>query len=208
MGNQHWLFFPLTAALLISLAGCGKNENQALVANKVGGSVEQQFDTHKVDVNGDGDRALFSGANDLNNPPVRVEALPHGHAGSPVLREGRYAGNGFADRIAQLALSAPHVMHSVAVTSGTVAIIGLGLKHDLFQPKGLSSKDELGLKQEIRRRVLVQAPSVRFVYVTTNRQQVAELSRIADGLRAGHPISLYTERIHALMHSMQPVPWG
>jgi len=206
MGNRHWLFLPLTAALFVSLSGCGKD--QALVGNQVGGSVEQQFDTQKVDVNGDGDRARLSGANGLNNPPVRIDALPQGHAAAPSLREGRYAGNGFADRIAQLALSAPHVMHSVAVTSGTVAIIGLGLKHDLFHPKGLSPQDELGLKQEIRRRVLVQAPAVRFVYVTTNQQQVGELSRIADGLRAGHPISMYTSRIHALMQSMKPVPWG
>jgi hypothetical protein len=166
----------------------------------VGGANDRPYDTPSVDVDGDGDRALWSGRNDLNNPPVDIRAQPPAHRASPLTVNGRFAGNGYGDTIANLALSIPGVASSVAVTHGRVIIVGIGLAHR-------SPKHNIGaIQREMRRRIAVQTPELRYVYVTTDTYQVLELNRIADGLRSGTPASVYLGRMENLMRAMRPIP--
>jgi hypothetical protein len=168
---------------------------------------EQQLDTRAYDVDGDGDRSKLSGHNELNNPPTRPETNQHTVERGANDAQGLYDGNLFADRVAQLAQSVPHVVGSVAVISGKVAILGLTIKKDVARPNGLDQTDENVIKQEVKRRVVTNASVIQYVYVTTDRAQVGQLNRIADGLRAGHPISTYAPQIHEMMRSMNPVTW-
>jgi hypothetical protein len=136
----------------------------------------------------------------LNNPPVNLKAVPPAWSGGTAINQGRWSRNALGDRVAQLTLSVPHVASSVAVPSGRVVLAGVGLSR--------SGNPNVGaIKTEIRRRLLVQAPIFRHVYVTTDPRQVTQLNQIADGLRQGNPISRYHPQMEALMRTMQPVPW-
>ncbi|MCL6547692.1 MAG: YhcN/YlaJ family sporulation lipoprotein [Alicyclobacillus sp.] len=200
MGLSAWLAAPAAAVLVGSLAACGTPLNRPPMVNQTGGAaVEAQYDTHRVDVDGDGDRARLSGKNDVNNPPWDLRSQPPAHSAGTALTHGRYSGNAYADTVARLALSVPGVASSVAVASGRVIIVGVGLKH-------ADAHNLRDVQREIRRRVLVHAPDFRYVYVTANHAQVTELNRIADGLRSGVPLSHYLPRIRSLMRTMAPVP--
>lgn len=182
------------------LSACGL-KNATAPPNQIGGAVEQQFDTRAADVDGDGDRSLLSGHNDLNNPPVDLRSLTRAHPGSPLVMAGRYAGNSYADQVAQLTLSVPTVTYAAAVASGRVMLIGLGLRRN--QPVSLD-----WIQREVRRRVLTRAPDFRYVYVTAQPRQVTEIVQIGDGLRNGQPMSMFTHRIHAIMRTLRPVPYN
>ncbi|MCL6637102.1 MAG: YhcN/YlaJ family sporulation lipoprotein [Alicyclobacillus sp.] len=204
MRTRRW---RLCAAALSLLAVTGCREHPGLTMNQAAGSVEQQLDARHVDVDGDADRARLSGYNGVNNPQPNPVSVPPGHAAGTQLTDGRYSGNGEADRVAQLALNIPHVSHAAAVASGRVVLIGVGLakvpRTGADQPVNFAQ-----IQREIRRRVLTQAPEFRYVYITANPQQVTEINRIADGLRSGQPLSAYQPRIAALMRQLQPVPWS
>jgi hypothetical protein len=188
-------------SLVALTAGCVRGGRTGDIGvNRAGASIEQQFDTRRVDVSGDADRARLSGHNNLNNPPVDLKAVPPAWSGGTAINQGRWSGNALGDRVAQLTLSVPHVASSVAVPSGRVVLVGVGLSR--------SGNPNVGaIKTEIRRRLLVQAPIFRYVYVTTDPRQVTQLNQIADGLRQGNPISRYHPQMEALMRTMQPVPW-
>ncbi|MBX5436134.1 MAG: YhcN/YlaJ family sporulation lipoprotein [Alicyclobacillaceae bacterium] len=199
MRTSIWVAVP-AAVLVASLGACGSPLNRPAIVNQTGGAaVEAQYDTHRVDVDGDGDRARLSGRNHVNNPPWDLRSQPPAHSAGTALTHGRYAGNGYADTIARLALSVPGVVSSVAVTSGRVVIVGVGIRH-------ADAHNFRAIQREIRRRVLVNAPDLRYVYVTADHMQVTELNRIADGLRAGIPLDHYKPRIRNLMRTMAPVP--
>ncbi len=140
------------------------------------------------------------GHNPFNNPPVNVQAVPQAWAGGREPNQSRWSGNALGDRVAQLALSVPYVASSVAVPSGRVVLVGVDLSRS-------GNPNINAVKTEIRRRLLIQAPIFRYVYVTTDPRQVAQLNHIADGLRQGHPISHYHLQMEALKRAMQPVPW-
>jgi len=199
MSSQRWLFASLSMLLCVTSIGCGPLRQVPMTTNKAAGSVEQQFDTRQMDVDGDGDRARLSGYNQLNNPPVDLRASPPAHAGSTTLESGRYAGNAYGDTIAKLTMSIPGVTNAVTVVSGRVAFVGVTMRH-------MQHYDMTDVSREVRRRLLVQVPDMRYVYVTNQNAQVVELNRIADALRAGHPVSLYQPRLQKLMHELKPVP--
>lgn len=198
MRNRSWLFLMAAGMMVLSTTGC--NEHPKLQSNQAAGSVEQQFDTRHVDGDGDGDRAKLSGYNNINNPPVDLRTVPPAHAAGTKLTHGMYSGNGYADTIARLTLSIPGVTHAAAVTSGQVVLVGIGVSQ-----KGNPNIQHIN--QEIRRRLLTQAPEFRFVYVTAHPQQVTAINQIADGLRSGQPLSTFTQRIANLTRTMNPVPY-
>lgn len=198
MRNRSWLFL-ITASVLVVSTATGCNEHTKLQANQAAGSVEQQFDTRQADVDGDGDRARLSGFNNMNNPPVDLRAVPPAHTGGTVLTDERWSGNGYADTVAKLALSIPDVTSAAAVASGRVVLVGLGVSQ-----KGRPDLEKI--KQEVRRRLITQAPEFRYVYVTSDPQQVTNINQIADGIRGGQPPSMYKSRIAALMTNLHPVP--
>jgi hypothetical protein len=114
--------------------------------------------------------------------------------------QGGWSENALGDRDAQMTLSVPYVASSVAVPSGRAVLVGVGLSR-------AGNPDIDAIKTEIRRRLLIQAPIFRSVYVTTDPRQVTQLNQIADGLRQGRPISRYHLQMEALMRAMPPVPW-
>lgn len=178
----------------------GPQVNNSRPPTHIGSASDRPYDTPSVDADGDGDRIRWSGRNTLNNPPVDIRAQAPAHRGSPLTTNGRFAGNGYGDTIANLALSIPGVASSVAVTHGRVVIVGIGLSNQ--SPLHNVS----AIQREMRRRVAVQAPELRYVYVTTDANQVMELNRIADGLRSGTPASAYLGRMEYLMRTMRPIP--
>jgi Sporulation lipoprotein YhcN/YlaJ (Spore_YhcN_YlaJ) len=173
----------------------------------MGTTREQQLDTRTRDVDNDGDRARLSGHNQLNNPPTRPEVSTHNAGLTPNSAQVPNDHNHFADRVAQLALSIPHVRGSVAVISGKTVILGLTIKKDLMRPQGLSVTDANVVKQELTHRIMQHAWYLNTVYVTMDKKQVLTITRIVDGLRAGHPLSTYQPQLHELMNGMSPVTW-
>lgn len=212
MGNRHWLFLPLTCLALVTMSGCGPHVGHSTAADvqdlSLGTTREQQLDTRARDVDNDGDRARLSGHNQLNNPPTRPEVSSYNARLTPHSAQLPNDYNHFADRVAQLALSIPHVRGSVAVVSGKSVVVGLTIKKDLMKPNGLSTTDTNVVKQEVANRIKTHAWNLNTVYVTMNKTQVLTLARIVDGLRAGHPLSTYGPTLKQLMSQNTAVTWS
>lgn len=212
MGNRHWLFLPLTCLAFVAMPGCGPVAGNSTAADvqdlSFNTTREQQLDTSSRDVDNDGDRARLSGHNQLNNPPTRPEVSSYNAGLTPNSAQSPNDHNHFADRVAQLALSIPHVRGSVAVISGKAIVVGLTIRKDVMSPRGLGTTDANVVKQELANRIKTHAWNLDTVYVTMNKSQVLTLQRMVDGLRAGHPLSTYSSTLKQLMSQNTPINWS
>lgn len=200
MTTRHrWFVHVLGVAGVVMVAGCGLNRPAARFHAAGAADVERQLDTRTVDVDGDGDRSILSGANNVNNPPWDLRNQPAAHAASPSVVHGRYAGNAYADTLARLVLSAPNVTAAVAVLHGQVIVMGVDVRPEV-------PVDFPALEHEIRRRLMIHAPEFRYVYVTRKRADVMTINHVADGLRTGVPFAHYRNQLVSMLQTMTPIP--
>ncbi|MGB8955125.1 MAG: YhcN/YlaJ family sporulation lipoprotein, partial [Tumebacillaceae bacterium] len=157
-----------------------------------------QWDGKQIDVDGDGDREHLSGRNNIGNPSVdlRSFATPGGGADHT---QGIYPHTYTADKIAGLAHSVDGVQNARAIITGTTAIIGLNLD------RGLNAGRQAAVTQFVRQRVLVQAPEFRRVHITSDKAQTRRIQRIADEMRAGHSLSMFSDDIAELTRTIPAV---
>ncbi|HEU4963382.1 MAG TPA: YhcN/YlaJ family sporulation lipoprotein [Bacilli bacterium] len=219
MDTSKWLKALTAALVLVPLAGCnpqaaGDNANTDRVginsrpdgAENIG-MVRQtrdvtEWDNKSYDVDGDGDRGMLSGRNNIGNPAVDLRSIPQPGSTGANINSGLYAGTATADRIADLAGSVEGVAHANVIVVGETAVIGLNLN------RGVAQADMPGLVQLVRQRVLVQAPVFKRVHITTDRAMTRQIRRISDEIRAGHSLTMFNDDFMDLVRRIPAVAPG
>lgn len=218
MQTSNWLKMLVVLALAAPLVGCAPeaagdrgaiNDNRAGVSRLPtdGGFTLQsrevpKWDNKNIDVDGDGDREMLRGTNNIGNPAVDLRSIPVPGSTGENVNNGFYAGTATADRIQDLAGSVNGVAHSNVIVVGETAVIGLNLE------RTVDPKQVPGIVQFVRQRVLVQAPIFKRVHITTDRALTRQIRRISDEIRQGHSLSMYNDDFMALVRKIPAVGPG
>jgi len=190
-----WRSVAVCALTAFIISGCDANTG---LRSEVGNVKPEQYDHQKIDADGDGDRDILAGYNDINNPPINP-VTPSTAVGD-ITRGDRSPGLLTADRLSDLAQATRGVDAAFAVISGRTAVIGVDLK------RGLDPVYAKPIIEEIRKRVLIQAPGFLNVHITINRKITSRIDHIREGLRAGQPLSLFEGDIKELIRTVPAIP--
>jgi hypothetical protein len=145
-------------------------------------NTEPLYDNRGIDLDGDGDRAWLSGHNNINNPPVNLSNLaPLGGGYRDTTQI--YSGGFTADRVADLAQSIRGVDTASVVLADQTAIIGLRLHRTVPRERANA------IAQEVRQLLMIQAPVLRSVRITTDNSLERRVSDMAQSVRSGRNIS-------------------
>jgi len=104
------------------------------------------------------------------------------------------------DKLAAEAEKVPGVRRAWVALTGTTALVGAELKSDVPRGQG----DAAGVKNEIATRLRRAEPRLTGVAVATDAASVARIRKIAEGIRAGKPVSTFTRDLNDLMRKMAP----
>ncbi|MDK2882687.1 MAG: hypothetical protein PWP58_1023 [Bacillota bacterium] len=104
------------------------------------------------------------------------------------------------DKLAAEAEKVPGVRRAWVALTGTTALVGVELKSDVPRGQG----DAAGLKHDIATRLRQVEPRLTGVAVATDAASVARIRKIAEGMRAGKPVSTFTRDLNDLMRKMAP----
>lgn len=104
------------------------------------------------------------------------------------------------DKLAAEAEKVPGVRRAWVALTGTTALVGAELKSDVPRGQG----DAAGLKNDIATRLRRAEPRLTGVAVATDAASVARIRKIAEGIRAGKPVSTFTRDLNDLMRKMAP----
>lgn len=186
----------LTVLSGAGVVGCSPAQSSTPYTN---GITVPRWDNKQIDVYGDGDRVQLSRGSKVLSPPVNLSALPPAY-GSSNMAQGLYPGGVTADRISDLAHSVQGVDSAHAIVTGRTAIIGLDLRRDL------RSSEAGPILQEIRQRLMIQAPIFQQVYITADRGLSRRIWNVTEGIRQGRGLSSFDGEIRFLVNTIPPVP--
>jgi YhcN/YlaJ family sporulation lipoprotein len=201
MQKNKWvqgLAVMLAVVALTSMTGCTKGAQNGS-DNRYGVNTVEiapgqemhrvpNWDNKNIDVDGDGDREHLAGRNNIANPSIDLRSFANPGGGSD-LTQGVYPHTFTADRLADLAHSVNGVANARALVVGQTAIIALNLD------KGVKPQAQAQLVQTVRQRILVQAPEFKRVHITADRALQRRVQRIADEIRSGHSLTMFSDDI-------------
>lgn len=104
------------------------------------------------------------------------------------------------DKLAREAEQVPGVKRAWVTLSGTTALVGAELKSDIPRGQG----DAAGLKNDIATRLRRAEPRLTGVAVATDAATISRVRTVAEGIRAGKPVTTFTRDLNDLMRRMAP----
>lgn len=197
MRTNPWIAWSVLGALAVGMiTGCTPAASNRMQTQ----SIEPRYDNRGIDFDGDGDRSWLSGHNNINNPPVNLRNLTPMGGGSVDLTQDRYSGWITADRVADLVQTVPGVDNASTVLKGQTAIVGLTLHRTV-------PRERVGdIMQEVRRMLMIQAPSFRSVHITTDNVLTRRVFDASQNIRSGRPLSSMDKEIDRLIRDIPAVP--
>ncbi|MDI3481722.1 MAG: hypothetical protein PWQ97_1377 [Tepidanaerobacteraceae bacterium] len=127
-------------------------------------------------------------------PPARVKPSP----ATPAPKPAAPAAHTLASKLASAAEKVEGVKSATVVVSGSTAFVGLEIKPSVEAKK----TDEI--KTKVADAVKKADARIKAVNVTTDPNLITRLKKIAEGIRAGKPISSFTKELTEITRRMLP----
>ncbi|MFC4769435.1 YhcN/YlaJ family sporulation lipoprotein [Effusibacillus consociatus] len=199
MRAGKWIAWTVLGTMTIGvLAGCGGNPGLNGRMQTIP-NTEPLYENRGIDIDGDGDRAWLSGHNNINNPPVNLTNLAPLGGGYRDMTQPYSAGM-TADRVADLAQSVQGVDTASVVMVGQNAIVGLRLHRTVPRERAVA------IAQEVRQLLMVQAPVLRSVRITTDQSLERRVFDLSQSVRNGRALSTTDRDFQDLSRDIPEVP--
>ena len=128
-------------------------------------------------------------------PPSRVTPAP---TRTPAPKPAAPTAHALATKLASAAEKVEGVKWATVVVSGSTAFVGLEIK------PGIEAKKTNEIKSKVADAVKRADARIKAVNVTTDPNLVTRLKKIAEGIRAGKPISSFTRELTEITRRMVP----
>ncbi|WP_422444993.1 YhcN/YlaJ family sporulation lipoprotein [Thermoanaerobacterium sp. DL9XJH110] len=125
-------------------------------------------------------------------PPSRIVRR------TPAKKPAPSPANALASKLSNAAAKVEGVKSATVVVSGSTAFVGLEIK------PGVEAKKTNEIKTKVADAVKRADTRIKAVNVTTDPNLVTRLKKIAEGIRAGKPISSFTRELTEITRRMVP----